>query len=483
MKKEEILSTESIKLETDQISKKETGVVSNKNESSEEEYLSDFKHKFRTTLSKPMIDRGASSAWAILKQCVDKELYRFSLPIIWNEPLSLLQRACENARYSDELLNQASKMKDPCERMKMVAAFLVSSTSIHVHRLAKPFNPLLGETYEYTSTDSNFRMVCEQVSHHPPITAYYSESFRPSKVDKIRWKYYGSVNPFMKINFMHACVECYPEGIQTVELPEHDEVYTWQNLKVTAHNIILGKLWFEQTGRIELINHKLNMKCVMDFKPYSWFSKSLNRMEGYIVDKKNTKIALLNGKWDEFLYATNKVSKSTEFFKRTESLMDNHNKFKKSNSNSSLKDEDITLLWKGADSQAEENLYKEFYNFSDFTLCLNELYPEIQKPVKLLVKEEGMSKSIMMGPIAPTDSRYRTDLRYFDDGMLSEATTEKNRLEEKQREKRHSDPKFQENWKPLWFDKMSHHVVNEEETFIFNQNYWKRDFSKCPDIY
>ena len=78
---------------------------------------------------------------------------------MWNEPLSLLQRACENANYSDELLNKASKMSDACERMKMVAAFVVSSTSIHVHRLSKPFNPLLGETYEYTSDESKFRMV------------------------------------------------------------------------------------------------------------------------------------------------------------------------------------------------------------------------------------------------------------------------------------------------------------------------------------
>ena len=139
--------------------------------------------------------------------------------------------------------------------------------------------------------------VCEQVSHHPPISAYYAESIRPlEREDKVRWKYYGSVNPFMKINFLHACVEAYPEGIQTVELPEHGETYTWHNLKVTAHNIVLGKMWFENTGRVELVNHKLNLKCVMEFKPYSWFSKQFNRVEGYIVDESDTKVALLNGK-------------------------------------------------------------------------------------------------------------------------------------------------------------------------------------------
>ena len=40
-------------------------------------------------------------------------------------------------------------------------------------RIKKPFNPMLGETYELVTED--FRWISEQVSHHPPITAYYQE--------------------------------------------------------------------------------------------------------------------------------------------------------------------------------------------------------------------------------------------------------------------------------------------------------------------
>ena len=35
----------------------------------------------------------------------------------------------------------------------------------------KPFNPLLGETYELVN--KNIEFISEQVSHHPPITANY----------------------------------------------------------------------------------------------------------------------------------------------------------------------------------------------------------------------------------------------------------------------------------------------------------------------
>lgn len=39
----------------------------------------------------------------------------------------------------------------------------------------KPFNPLLGETYEFVDANKNFRFFAEQVSHHPPIGAAIAE--------------------------------------------------------------------------------------------------------------------------------------------------------------------------------------------------------------------------------------------------------------------------------------------------------------------
>jgi len=40
----------------------------------------------------------------------------------------------------------------------------------------KPFNPLLGETYELETNDYQF--LAEQVSHHPPVSAWYCNSER-----------------------------------------------------------------------------------------------------------------------------------------------------------------------------------------------------------------------------------------------------------------------------------------------------------------
>ena len=70
------------------------------------------------------------------------------MPIVWNEPVSFLQRFTENVLYS-YLLDRADECTDPIMRMQYVAAFAVSSISSNIDRLSKPFNPLLGETYEF----------------------------------------------------------------------------------------------------------------------------------------------------------------------------------------------------------------------------------------------------------------------------------------------------------------------------------------------
>lgn len=79
-----------------------------------------------------------------------------------------MQRITENVYYSD-LLNKAADptiSASPCKRMECVAAYAKTNISSNIDRLSKPFNPLLGETYELVREDLGFRVICEQVSHH-----------------------------------------------------------------------------------------------------------------------------------------------------------------------------------------------------------------------------------------------------------------------------------------------------------------------------
>jgi len=58
--------------------------------------------------------------------------------------------------------------------MAWISAFFLTVFGSFNKRVNKPFNPMLGETFEFQGQDS--WCVCEQVSHHPPISAMYGES-------------------------------------------------------------------------------------------------------------------------------------------------------------------------------------------------------------------------------------------------------------------------------------------------------------------
>lgn len=43
------------------------------------------------------------------------------------------------------------------------------------------------------------------------------------------------------------------------------------------HNIIVGKLWVDQSGEMEITNHTNGDKCHLKFIPYSYFSRDTQR--------------------------------------------------------------------------------------------------------------------------------------------------------------------------------------------------------------
>ncbi|KAK7939271.1 hypothetical protein WMY93_002597 [Mugilogobius chulae] len=135
-----------------------------------------FRNGRRSCLPAPCPDTSNINLWNILRNNIGKDLSKVSMPVELNEPLNTLQRMCEELEYS-ELLDKAAETQDPFERMVLVAAFAVSGYSSTYYRAgSKPFNPLLGETYECIREDKGFCFFSEQVSHHPPVSACHCES-------------------------------------------------------------------------------------------------------------------------------------------------------------------------------------------------------------------------------------------------------------------------------------------------------------------
>ncbi|NWY70439.1 OSBP1 protein, partial [Erithacus rubecula] len=435
--------------------------------------VEDTKKEKRTRI--PYKPNYSLNLWSIMKNCIGKELSKIPMPVNFNEPLSMLQRLTEDLEYH-ELLDRAARCESSLEQLCYVAAFTVSSYSTTVFRTSKPFNPLLGETFELDRLEeSGYRSLCEQVSHHPPAAAHHADSkngWTLRQEIKITSKFRGKYLSIMPLGTIH-CV-----------FHSSGNHYTWKKVTTTVHNIIVGKLWIDQSGEIEIVNHKTGDKCILKFVPYSYFSRDVARkVTGEVMDPSGKVHFVLLGTWDEkmdcYKVQLGPGDNGAEVRPRAHEAEDSR-----------------VLLWKRNPlPKHAENMYY----FSELALTLN-------------APENGT---------APTDSRWRPDQRLMENGRWDEANVEKQRLEEKQRLSRKrreaeaaratEDGKAglshggvtprgpppaltplcppgtpYDPYKPLWFERKKD-PVTQEMAHVYKGGYWeskeKQDWSLCPDIF
>ncbi|XP_030371516.1 oxysterol-binding protein 1 [Scaptodrosophila lebanonensis] len=386
------------------------------------------------------------SLWSIMKNCIGKDLSKIPMPVNFNEPLSMLQRLVEDYEYAD-ILDIASRCKDECEQLAYVAAFTVSAYATTSNRTGKPFNPLLGETFECDRRDDlGWRCLAEQVSHHPPVAAIHCEGR-----DWTCWQEFS-----MTSKFRGKYVQVNPLGAAYLLFSESGNRYSWRKVTTTVNNIIVGKLWVDQQGEMEIVgsNAAEGNKCVLNFIPYSYFSREVQRsVKGVVINRKNEVKFVVRGTWDEKIeiapvLATSGTADSPTYTTGA-----------------------YTVAWQRRPPPPDSD---KFYNFTTLACQLNEM-------------EEG---------VAPTDSRHRPDQRLMEIGDWDESNKEKLRLEEKQRSvrrQRESDAEAAAAegrpypaYEPMWF-KREKEDGTENFVHVYKNTYWEakeaQDWTGCPDIY
>ncbi|KAM6935356.1 oxysterol-binding protein-related protein 3 isoform 5-T5 [Lycodopsis pacificus] len=328
----------------------------------------------RSCLPSPSPNNSTISLWNILRNNIGKDLSKVAMPVQLNEPLNTLQRLCEELEYS-ELLDRAANTLDPFERMVYIATFVVSGYASSYYRTGgKPFNPLLGETYECDRPDKGLRFVAEQVSHHPPISACHAES-----KNFIFWQ-----DVRCKNKFWGKSMEIVPVGTTHVTLPGVGDHYEWNKVTSCIHNILSGQRWIEHYGEISIRNSSSDIcQCKITFVKAKYWNSSVNEVEGSITDNKGKVIHRLFGKWQEAVFCGDPPS--------------------------------ATCIWRANAMPVDLDQY---YGFTKFAIELNELDPSL----KLLL------------PL--TDTRLRVDQRLLEEGNLEAAEEQKQRIEQLQRERR-----------------------------------------------
>jgi hypothetical protein len=98
-----------------------------------------------------------------------KSIMSTSLPIYIFDYKSLLDSHAYNYKIIEKFLTRAVEASN-LERLKLITCAEIASLHLHIIGL-KPFNPILGETFQAKIGDSH--AYYEQTSHHPPIYNYY----------------------------------------------------------------------------------------------------------------------------------------------------------------------------------------------------------------------------------------------------------------------------------------------------------------------
>ena len=341
--------------------------------------------------------------------------------------MSSLQRFCESFQYAD-LLNRGAKEPNPYIRLALCAAFCIGGFAFNINRTLKFFNPLLSETYEYIDNDLNFRYFGEQVSHHPAITACYAEGEG--------YTYHANSNSAYKFMLMKGSLEFKPLGRTYITFDNFNETITYTKPNTICRNLIMGTMHLDTYGKIQVNNQSTG-----------------DLLEMEICEETKKERGKFNGEAED-LYGNTRLKLEGNLHSHMDVIYEDE-------SGKEIRE----TIWKKTKIEGDEEA--RFY-FSDFTINLNNINDELKKV------------------LPPSDSRFRPDQRALENQEIDLASSEKHRLEEKQRIRRKENEKLKIKHKPLYFEETYDDLTGEliyKYTGHYFEDRAEKKFNKFLDLY
>jgi hypothetical protein len=334
-------------------------------------------------VNQPLLKKQKQVLGYIIKQfgsalVTGKSIGSLSLPVTIFEPRSLLERTSNSFLHAPQILEKGAQCTDALEQFRHAVAFHISTLFLDINP-EKPFNPILGETFQ--AIIGGDPIYVEQVSHHPPVCAYQMvgknynihglREFTASiSSNSVKSRYYG----YPAITFKNTgnCIQC-------------------QNPIGLMSGTSFGKRTYQYTGMFYIFDFKNKLYCEIDFE---CSESSLFKKSKYTKD-----------------YFTGKIWKTTDkFMGKLENELKHHReidlKFKE-------KDHSVKVL------DTVEGSWLQNCNIGDKT------YWSFGSPWPYELQ-------YFDNPL-PSDSNYRQDILYMRAGDENKAQEAKVVLEERQR--------------------------------------------------
>ena len=367
-------------------------------------YNFDKRKKYKKTITYPQ---------NIVKEMITAMTQNKPAPVYFNEPLSMCQRQCEKFYYLSLLNKACQETKNKALQLAYISAFIIGELFLSINRNLKPFNPIIGETYEYFDNENNFRYYSEQVSHNPQITAFIGET--PD------FALYGDTKNTTSFRILKGAMELSFMNKVHLHIKSTNDHFVYNRPSIMVKGFLKPPLHNDYSGTTIIENESFpEYKAEIKFIEESWTNSVLGLIEGKIYNEDNT-IYLIKGNWNENIY-----------------LIDENDK-----------DNKIDLLNIDSNQEYLKNGIEGNYELP--SICYNLNY-----------MDENLEKTL-----PENDSRFRKDMRLLEEADdTKEAQIYKEKYEEKQRKELNN-----ENHKVLFFEE-KFDKESGENYFIPNGKYW-----------
>ena len=214
-----------------------------------------------------------------------------SLPVRIFEPRSTLERCGDLWTTGPKYLTLAGQTSNSIERFKFVMCFMISSMYM-VWRQLKPFNPILGETFQGYWPDGT-QIYIEHISHHPPISWYLVEH-----ADGL-YKYEGSYEYTAKLTNLGNSARGRHVGPNRIYFKDGSMIeYQYPFIKING--LLMGKRTMKWEGDFEFVDKLNNISCQMKFPQEGIFglkgNNTYDQLSGTII-KDGENVCEVEGSW------------------------------------------------------------------------------------------------------------------------------------------------------------------------------------------
>ncbi|XP_062338702.1 oxysterol-binding protein-related protein 8 isoform X2 [Osmerus eperlanus] len=256
-------------------------------------------------------EENKSLIWTLLKQVrPGMDLSKVVLPTFILEPRSFLDKLSDYYFHAD-FLSESAVEENAYNRMKKVVKWYISGFYKKPKGLKKPYNPIIGETFRcmwlHSKTNSKTFYISEQVSHHPPVSAFYvsnrKDGFCLSGSILAKSKFYG--------NSLSAILD----GEARLSFLNRGEDYVMNMPYAHCKGILYGTMTLELAGQVTIACEKTGYSAQLEFKlkPFLGSSDSVNQISGKIKLGKEV-LATLEGHWDSEIFINDKKTGVVDTF-------------------------------------------------------------------------------------------------------------------------------------------------------------------------